>query len=78
VDVYLHAFLTSALDGGGRFIPGDRTPRYPLYRRLGGPQSRMDAVAKRKIPYPFMVWYLVKHRNNFTFTIGYCKGIRLK
>jgi hypothetical protein len=23
-----------------RFTPGERTPRYPLYRRLGGPQSR--------------------------------------
>jgi hypothetical protein len=27
-------------------------PRYPLDRRLGGLQSRLDAVAKRKIPAP--------------------------
>jgi hypothetical protein len=26
-----------------------RIPRYPLYMRLGGPQSRLDAVAKEKI-----------------------------
>lgn len=44
VEVWLHAFLTSALDGGewsafrpGRFIPGERTP-VPINRRLGGPQ----------------------------------------
>jgi hypothetical protein len=46
VKVWLHAFLTSALDGDKRsvsnpgcFTPG-KSPRYPLYRRLGGPQSR--------------------------------------
>jgi hypothetical protein len=46
VHVVIHIFLTSALDGGewsaslpGRFTPG-KEPRYPLDRRLGGPQSR--------------------------------------
>jgi hypothetical protein len=39
--------LTSALDGDefsasrpGRALPRVKDPRYPLYRRLGGPQSR--------------------------------------
>jgi hypothetical protein len=43
VEVYLHAFLTSALDGGGwsGSRPGSFTqsPWYPLDRRLGKPQS---------------------------------------
>jgi hypothetical protein len=44
--------LTSALDGGGWltprpgcFTPGKET-RYPLYRRLGGPQGRSRGVWK--------------------------------
>jgi hypothetical protein len=44
--------LTSWLDGGGyltlrpgRFTPGQET-RYPLYRRVGGPQSRSGRVRK--------------------------------
>ena len=44
--------LTSALDGGGwltprpgRFTPGKDT-RYPLYRRMGGPQGRSGRVRK--------------------------------
>jgi hypothetical protein len=44
--LYLHAFLTSVLDEGewsasrpGRFITGETAPRYPLDRRLDGPQS---------------------------------------
>jgi hypothetical protein len=51
--------LTSALDGGewsasrsGRFTQG-KSPRYPLDRRLGGPQSRSGhGMVKRKIPSP--------------------------
>jgi hypothetical protein len=42
-----YSFTTSALDGGewsasrpGRSLPRGKDPRYPLYRRLGGPQSR--------------------------------------
>jgi hypothetical protein len=42
-----YSFLTSALDGGewsasrpGRALPRGKDPRYPLYRRLGVPQSR--------------------------------------
>ena len=47
---------TSALDGGGwstprpdRFTPGEGT-RYPLYRRLGGPQARSVRVRKISTP----------------------------
>ena len=55
-----HSFtlsLTSAIGGGGwvvnvstlpQFTPGRKT-RYPLYRRLGGPQGRLDG---RKISSP--------------------------
>jgi hypothetical protein len=42
-----YSFLTSALDGGkwsasrpGHALPRGKDPRYPLYRRLCGPQSR--------------------------------------
>jgi hypothetical protein len=48
--------LTSAPEGGGwwtprtdRFTPGKDIP-YPLYRRLGGPQSRSELV--RKVSHP--------------------------
>ena len=48
----MHLSLTSALDGGGwstprngRFNPGKET-RYPLHRRLGGPQGRFGRVRK--------------------------------
>ena len=48
--------LTSGLDGGGlstpragRFTPGKET-RYPLYRRLGGPQSGLDWGAQNIAP----------------------------
>jgi hypothetical protein len=41
VEVWLHAFLTSVLDGGdwSASHPGSFIPRYPLARRLGGPPS---------------------------------------
>jgi hypothetical protein len=42
-----YSFLTSALDGmsgqrraSAALYPGERTPRYPLHKSLGGPQSR--------------------------------------
>jgi hypothetical protein len=46
VEVYVHAFLNSALDGGGIQIhvsvdlPREKSPWYPSNRRLGGSQSR--------------------------------------
>jgi hypothetical protein len=54
-----YSFLTSALDGGewsaprtGRALPRGKDPRYPLYRRLGGPQSRSGHRGYRKNPFP--------------------------
>jgi hypothetical protein len=51
------SFLTSALDGGewatsrlGRALSRGKDPRYPLYRRLGGPQSRSGHRGYRKNP----------------------------
>jgi hypothetical protein len=45
-NVQIHAFLSSALDGGewsashsGCFTPKERAPGSHLYRRLVGPQS---------------------------------------
>jgi hypothetical protein len=52
-------FLTSALVGGewstsrpGRFTPRGKSPRYPLDRRLGGPQSRSGRSGEEKILSP--------------------------
>ena len=52
VEVSLYPFMTTALEGGegsasghGRFLPPGKT-RYPLYRRLGGPQGRSGQVRK--------------------------------
>jgi hypothetical protein len=51
LEVYFYPFLTSALDGvGGQrhapvALPPGRT-RYPLYRRMGGPQARFGRVQK--------------------------------
>lgn len=44
---------TNRLIYGTTFISGVKSPRYPVNKRLGGPQSRMDAVGKRKIPCPY-------------------------
>jgi hypothetical protein len=48
-------FLTSAVDGGewsasrpGRFIARGRSPRYPLDRRLGGPQGQSGRCGEEK------------------------------
>jgi hypothetical protein len=50
VEILLYSFSTSALGGvvwsaprSDRFTPGTR---YPLYRRLGGPQGRSGRVRK--------------------------------
>jgi hypothetical protein len=60
VEVYFHAFSTSALDGGERsasrrcFNPS-KNPlyRYPLDGRLGEPQSRSGRWGDEKIPCTF-------------------------
>jgi hypothetical protein len=55
MEIELHAFLTSALEGGewsasrrGRFTPRGNTSRYPMDRRLGGPQSRSERSGEEK------------------------------
>ena len=52
VEVQLYPFTTTALEWGvgsasrpGRSLPPEKT-RYPLYRRLGGPQGRSGQVRK--------------------------------
>jgi hypothetical protein len=53
-----YSFLTSALDGGewsasrpGPALPQGKDPRYPLYRRLGRPQShRRNSPPERDAP----------------------------
>jgi hypothetical protein len=54
-----YSFTTSVLDGGewsasrpGRALPPGKGPRYPLDRRLGGPQSRSGHRGYRKILCP--------------------------
>ena len=42
-------------EGPGRFTPGKET-RYPLYRRLGGPQGRSGRVWKISPPPGFDLW----------------------
>jgi hypothetical protein len=56
-------FLISALDGGewsashpGRFTSGGNQPRYPLDRRLGGPQSQSEHYGEEKNLPPFREW----------------------
>jgi hypothetical protein len=52
-DVQIHIFLTSVLAGGewsasrpDRFTPGEKSPRYPLDKRLGGPQNRYGSSGR--------------------------------
>jgi len=61
MEVWLHAFLTTALDGGewsalcsGRFTPAERIPGTHRIGGWVGPRARagLDAVAKREIPNP--------------------------
>jgi hypothetical protein len=56
VDVEIHSFFTSTLVGGGwsashpgRFTLQEKSPRYPVDSRLGGPQSRSVRREENKI-----------------------------
>jgi hypothetical protein len=58
-EVYLHAFLTLALDGGelsaplpGSFTLRQRVPGTPWLGGWVGPRAVLDAMVKRKIPSP--------------------------
>jgi hypothetical protein len=55
VEVYLHAFLTSPLDGGewsasrpGRFTTGVRAPAIHWMIGWVGPRAGLDTAARRK------------------------------
>jgi hypothetical protein len=59
VEVQLHAFLTSALDGGecstsclGRFTPRERALGTHWIGGWVGPRAGLDAVAEKKKPAP--------------------------
>jgi hypothetical protein len=59
VEVYLHAFLTSELDGGkwsasrsGRFTPRERAPGTRWIGVWMGPRAVLETVSKRKISSP--------------------------
>jgi hypothetical protein len=59
VEVYLQAFLTSALDGGewsasppGHFNPRERAPGTHWIGGWVGPRAVLDTVVKKKIPSP--------------------------
>jgi hypothetical protein len=49
VDVQIQIFWTSALAGGEWLASGLESPRYPMDRRLGGPQSRSGQYGEVKI-----------------------------
>jgi len=60
VEVYLHAFLTAAIDGGewsashlGRFTPGETASGTHWIGVWVGPRAGLDVVVKRKIPIPW-------------------------
>jgi hypothetical protein len=48
VDVYSHVFLTSSLAGSQLHAQG-KSVKYPLDRKLGGPQSRSGRRGEEKI-----------------------------
>jgi hypothetical protein len=59
VEILLHAFLTSALDGGewsasrpGHFNPRERTPGTHWIGDWVGPSAGLDAVMRRKFSAP--------------------------
>jgi len=59
VEVYLHDFLTSELDGGewsaslpGHFTPRQRAPGTHWIGGLVDPRAGLHTAAKRKIPSP--------------------------
>jgi hypothetical protein len=59
-EVWLGAFLISALDGGewltsdpGRCTPGEKDPGAHLVGGRVGPRAGLDAIAKRECPCPY-------------------------
>jgi hypothetical protein len=54
-------------------LPPGKSPRYPFYRRLGGPQSRSGRYGEVKVKY----WYYLKLKD-FDFWVPYYRHIRTK
>jgi hypothetical protein len=54
VEIRLHAFLTSVLDGGewrtlrSAALPQGKGPWYPLYKTMGEPQNRSGRGGEEK------------------------------
>jgi hypothetical protein len=69
-----YSFTTSALHGGEwsasrpcRVLPRGKDPWYSLYRRLGGPQNRLDTEATGKVVF-FTCRKMLRHgASGFTF-----------
>jgi hypothetical protein len=55
-----------------QWVPGDHSLGVKLPRHEADHSPPSKAEVKNPLPqYAFMVWCLVKHRNNFTFTLLY-------
>jgi hypothetical protein len=59
MEIYLHAFLSTAMDDGewsssrpDRLTSGERTPDTHFVGDLMGPRASLDVAAKRKSPTP--------------------------
>jgi hypothetical protein len=72
-EVYVHAFLTSALVGGewltsraGRFIPGERTSDIHWTWGWVNPRAVLNAMVKAKFPFPCL-----ESSPNFTVSSPY-------
>ena len=53
VQIYLHSFLNSVLEGSGQLsssagLPRENIPRFPLSRWLGGSRAGLGVLEKRK------------------------------
>ena len=72
VEVKIYSFMTMVLEGseGSASCPGRSLPlgkiRYPLYRRLGGPQGRSGQVWKISSPLGFDPWTVQPVASRYT------------
>jgi hypothetical protein len=85
MEVWLHAFQTSALDEGewsasrlGRFTRGERFPRYPLNRTLSGPQSRSGRGIEPRSSSPQLSHYTNGNINEVCMVISGKGKVKVK